>query len=92
VGTVIVFAVGGAAVTLVGVVTWALNSRTAGERGWVYNRYNPRRRGGGTLGLLESIYQPSIEHVIEERSSQRARGSQDDSGDRPDPGGDRPIP
>jgi len=65
----------------IGVVMWAANSRTAGERGWVYNRYNPRPRGGGTLGLLEEIYQPSITHVIEERSSQKARGDQAKSGD-----------
>ena len=62
-------------------VTWAANSRVAGERGWVYNRYNPRRRGMGTLGLLETIYQPAMEHVIDERSSERARGDQDETGD-----------
>jgi hypothetical protein len=67
-------------------VFWASNSRIAGERGWVFNKHNPRPRGGGTLGLLESIYQPSIEHVIEERSSERARGSQDESGDKPEAG------
>jgi hypothetical protein len=61
-------------------------SRLAGERDWVYNKHNPRPRGGGTLGLLEEIYQPSIQHVIEERSSQRARGSQDESGEKPPPG------
>jgi hypothetical protein len=63
-------------------------SRLAGERDWIYNKHNPRPRGGGTLGLLEEIYQPSIQHVVEERSSQRARGSQNESGDRPEPGGD----
>jgi hypothetical protein len=67
-------------------VGWVLNSRWAGERGWVFNKYNPRPPGGGTLGLLESIYQPSIEHVIEERSGERARGSQDESGDKPEAG------
>lgn len=67
------------------VAVWAANSRTAGERGWVYNRYNPRPRGLGTLGILESIYQPAIEHVIEERSSQAARGDQPDTGDKPPP-------
>lgn len=76
---VIVIAV---AVVLVGI--WAANSRTAGERDWVFNRYNPRPRGGGTLGLLESIYQPSMEHVIEERSSERARGDQARSGNPDD--------
>ena len=61
-------------------------SRYAGGRGWVYNKHNPRPRGGGTLGLLESIYQPSIEHVIEERASEKHRGSQDESGDKPEAG------
>ncbi|OFW64200.1 MAG: hypothetical protein A2135_10350 [Actinobacteria bacterium RBG_16_67_15] len=65
------------------VVFWAANSRKAGERGWVYNRFNPRPRRTGTLGLLESIYQPSLEHVIEERSSEKARGDQAKSGDKP---------
>ena len=64
-GTVILMGMIGLAVLLIAAVTWAMNSRKAGERGWVFNRYNPRTRGGGSLGLLESIYQPSIEHVIE---------------------------
>jgi len=61
-------------------------SRYAGKRGWVYNKWNPRPPGGGTLGLLESIYQPSIEHVIEERASEKHRGSQDESGEKPEAG------
>ena len=52
----------------------------AGRRGWIYYKNNPRPPGGGTLGLFEEIYQPSMEHVIEERSSARMRGSQDESG------------
>jgi hypothetical protein len=71
----------GFSLTVAGVFTWAMNSRVAGERDWVYNRYNPRPKGGGSLGLLEEIYQPSIRHVIEERSSEKARGSQDASGE-----------
>ena len=71
-------------------IAWALNSRWAAARGWVYNKHNPRPRGEGTLGMLEEIYQPSIRHVIEERSSQRARGSQDESGDKPNPGKEAP--
>ena len=65
------------------VVSLVLSSRWVGERDWVYNKHNPRPRGVGSLGLLEEIYQPSIQHVIEERSSERARGSQDESGDKP---------
>ena len=68
---------------------WAANSRWLAERGWVYNKHNRHlRRNVGSLGLLETIYQPSMEHVIEEESSSAARGDQDDSGDRPRPGGD----
>ncbi len=63
-------------------------SRMAGERDWIYNKHNPRPRGGGTLGLLEEIYQPSIQYVVQERSSQKARGSQHESGDKPTPGND----
>ena len=58
----------------------------AEERGWVYNKHNPRPPGAGTIGLLEQIDQPSIEHVIEERASERRRGSQDESGDKPEAG------
>jgi len=74
---------------------WASQSRFLADRGWVYNKHNPRRRGVGTLGLLETIYQPSMEHVIEERSSFDARGDQDESGDDPEPddtGGPSPGP
>ena len=77
----------GVAALIMGLVAWSLNSRWAGERDWVYNKHNPRPRGGGTLGLLEAIYQPSIEHVIEERTSERARGSQEESGNKPGPTG-----
>ena len=33
--------------------------------------------------LLDQIYQPDIEHVIEERSSASIRADQDESGDKP---------
>ena len=76
----------GVAVAVPLIMAWALNSRIAGERGWVYNRHNPRPSGVGTPGLLEEIYQPSIRHFIEERSSQRAGAGQDESGDKPEAG------
>lgn len=84
-GRILVLGIIGTALLLILLITWALNSRWAGERGLVYNRYNPRPRGLGSLGLLESIYEPEIEYVIEERSSERARGSQDESGEGPEP-------
>ena len=55
----------------------------AERRGWVYYRTKPRFRGSD-LGLLTEIYQPSVEHVIEERASERTRGSQDESGEGDD--------
>ncbi len=58
----------------------------AGDRGWIYNKHNPRPRGSGTLGLLEQIYQPGIEHVIDERSSEQTRAERDESGDKPEAG------
>lgn len=63
-------------------------TRWAGKKGWVYNKYNPRPPSSGSLGILESIYQPSIEYVIEERTSERTRAIQDESGDgfEPDEG------
>ena len=57
------------------------------RRGWIWYRTKNRPRPS-SLGLLEEIYQPSMEYLIEERSSERARGSQDDSGDPPDAGRD----
>jgi hypothetical protein len=80
----------GAVALIVVIMIWALNSRRLARRGWIYNRHNPRPPGGGTLGLLEEIYQPSIRHVIEERSSERARGSQDESGRGDPPSPERP--
>ncbi|GMQ85861.1 MAG: hypothetical protein BMS9Abin07_1429 [Acidimicrobiia bacterium] len=60
--------------------------RWAGERGWVYNKYNPRPRGSGIPGFVDQIYQPSVEHVIDEQTSESTRADQDESGDKPDPG------
>ena len=54
----------------------------ADRNGWLYYRTKPRVRGS-SLGLIESIYNPAMEHVIEERGGERGRGSQDESGDKP---------
>lgn len=84
------FLIGGVVLVVLISIGYAVHhfSRTAGERDWIYNKHNPRPSGGGTLGLLEEIYQPSIQYVVEERSSQKARGSQNESGDKPTPGND----
>lgn len=54
----------------------------ADRKGWIYYKTKPRFRGS-SLGLIESVYNPAMEHVVEERGGERARGSQDESGDDP---------
>ena len=52
----------------------------AEDRGWLY--YKRKRRPGGLgLSLIGQIYQPSIEHVVEEEQSEKIKADQDDSGD-----------
>lgn len=52
----------------------------ADERGWIFYKTKPRLKGS-SLGLVESIYNPAMEHVMEERGSERARGSHEEGGD-----------
>ena len=61
--------------------------RWAERRGYVYYLEKPQRRPP-TLGLLEEIYSPDMEHVVEEAASQYVRAEEDESGsDRDDPVG-----
>jgi hypothetical protein len=53
--------------------------RWAERRGYIYYLEKPHRRPP-SLGLLEEIYQPSMEHVIEEEASDFVRGEEDESG------------
>jgi hypothetical protein len=78
----LVFLVG--AVALVA-VAYALHRTAlwAEARGWIYYK-TKRRPGGAGLSLIGQIYQPSIEHVVEEEQSERIRADQDDLGDAPD--------
>ena len=55
----------------------------ADARGWIFYKTKPKFRGS-SLGLIESVYNPAMEHVVEERGGERARGSQDESGDDPE--------
>ncbi|MCP3976478.1 MAG: hypothetical protein GY720_18480 [bacterium] len=55
-------------------------------RGWIHYKTEAKYRGS-SLGLIEGIYNPGVEHVMEERAGDRARGSQDESGDKPDEDG-----
>jgi len=51
----------------------------AERRGWIYYR---TKGSGGTpwLGSLEGIYQPSMQHVVDEIVSEEIRADQDESG------------
>ena len=61
---------------------WRRFSRYAAERDWIYHeKHNPRPEGLSSLGLLEEIYQPAIEHMVQEIAEERARGSQDGQGE-----------
>lgn len=82
---VIGFIVLGVLVAVV-VLGFVANSRWAAKRGWVFNKHNPRPRGSATPMLLDQIYQPSIEHTIEEEASEATRADQDESGDKPNLG------
>ena len=69
---------------LVGAIAFGAlaSTRWAGERGWVYNKHNPRPPGVGYApGALEEMFQPGIEHVVDELQSERIRADQDESGD-----------
>jgi len=73
----IVIGVLGVAVMLVVVA----NSRWVGRKGWAYNTHNPRPPGVGVPRLLDEIYQPSVEHVIEHGVSDRTKADRSESGD-----------
>ena len=50
------------------------------SKGWIYWRRS-ERRGSASLGLLETIYQPSITHVFEEETREQTESDQDESGE-----------
>lgn len=54
-------------------------------RGWIYYR-SEDPKGPLPLGILEEIYQPSVEHLVVEISDEAIRADQDESGADP---GDR---
>ena len=52
----------------------------AERRGWIYYKNKHASAGLGT-SLIGQIYQPSIEHVVEEQQSRRIAADRNDSGD-----------
>ncbi len=57
----------------------------AEARGWIFYKKTTKFRGS-SLGYLEEIYNPGMQHVMEERDSERGGGDQEASGGGPDPG------
>ena len=51
----------------------------AEDRGWIF--YKNRRGSAPWLGVLDQIYKPEIEYVIDEQSSQRIKADQNESGE-----------
>jgi hypothetical protein len=51
----------------------------AEERGWIYYRRKDRP-APLPMGMLEEIYQPSIEHMVVEMSDEAIRADHDESG------------
>ena len=54
-------------------------------RGWIYYR-SEDRKGPVPMGILQEIYQPSVEHLVVEISDEAIRADQDEAG--ADPGED----
>ena len=54
----------------------------AERRGWIYYKHTKRPPGRG-LGLLAQIYEPEMEHVVEEEASERVRRHDEESGEDP---------
>lgn len=71
----------GAAVAVHLVLTWM------DRRGWVWYR-NKNRPRPSSLGLIEELYQPSIEHVANEHTRDETEAAQAESGEPLDPATD----
>lgn len=57
------------------------------RRGWVWYR-NKNRPRPSSLGLIEELYQPSIEHVANEHTREETEADQVESGEPVDPATD----
>jgi hypothetical protein len=83
----IVIAVGVAAVLVVAAAVVHVVLTWADRRGWVWYR-NADRPPPHTLGLIEEIYHPAIEHVIDEEVSEATEADTAESGAPPNDMGD----
>jgi hypothetical protein len=60
----------------------------AEQRGWVYYKHKRAPAGSGALAFMElmKIYRPEIEHVIHEERGGDLRVTDDETGEKRDPG------
>jgi hypothetical protein len=60
----------------------------AEQRGWVYYKHKRAPAGSGALAFMElmRIYRPEVEHVIEEERGGDLRVTDDETGQKRDPG------
>ena len=60
----------------------------AEQRGWVYYKHKRAPAGSGAMAFMElmRIYRPEIEHVIEEERGGELRVTDDETGQKRDPG------
>ena len=74
-------------IVVLALVAWIVHLllTIADRRGLVWYR-NPERPPPRSLGMLEEVYQPSVEHTIEAEVSEDTAADQDESGDPEVPG------
>ena len=60
----------------------------AEQRGWVYYKHKRAPAGSGAMAFMElmRIYRPEIEHVIKEERGGELRVTDDETGQKRDPG------
>lgn len=85
VAVIILGVIAGLAVLIYGAHRFLLYAE---QRGWVYYKHKQAPAGSGALAFMElmSIYKPEIEHVIEEERGGDLRVTDDETGQKRDPG------
>ena len=85
VAVIILGVIAGLAVLIYGAHRFLLYAE---QRGWVYYKHKRAPAGSGALAFMElmSIYKPEIEHVIEEERGGDLRVTDDETGQKRDPG------
>lgn len=78
-------AIAGLAVLIYGIHRLLLYAE---QRGWVYYKHKRAPAGSGAMAFMElmRIYRPEIEHVIEEERGGELRVTDDETGEKRDPG------